>query len=332
VVLLGSLSSLSAQTSFDVTGAVNTFPVAVNNSGTVAGYYIDSTNGFHGFVRDSTGNITTFNPPADTAAGSVVLWSMNNVGATVGTYTNNSVQTGFLRSASGSFTDIAPTGATLVNPLISINDFGQIAGSWTDSSLPRKSHGFIVDVSGNYTTFDIAGAVTINIAKINNSGQIAGYYSDSSSNSHGFVREPKGTITVIDPPVAGARIQVMGMNDSEEVTGFYTADNNATFHGFVWTTKGNKIATFDVSGQSQTLAQSINSNGAIVGYACTNFNNCAAFIRTPPAHGQITGTGTFSSFTVTGAADTEPTSINDIGVVAGPWVAPTTFVRHGFIR
>src|SRR5262249_34547850 len=83
-VLLASGATVMAQTNttFDPTGSNNTFPTAINNTGTIAGYYIDNVvGGFHGFLRDTSGNITTFNPPADTASGTVVLWGMNNLGA-----------------------------------------------------------------------------------------------------------------------------------------------------------------------------------------------------------------------------------------------------------
>ena len=341
MALLPGILTAQTNTTFDITGAVNTFPTQINNAGTVAGYYTDTTvlNGYHGFIRQAgTGTITTFNPPSDSARGTVVLWGMNNLGTTVGTYTKGSIQTGFMRDSAGNFTDIAPAGATLVGVGISINDLGQIAGSWIDSALPSKSHGFIRDAAGNYTIFDIAGASSINIAKINNNGQVAGFYDDTALPRlrHGFLRDAKGGITVFEAPVAGAVIQVNSMNDSQEITGFYTTDNYTTIHGFVRTPKGSKIVSFDAdAGKTQTFAFGINSVGAITGWACIGWGSCEGFVRNPPAHGPIVGTGTFTTFNVTGASNTQPNSINDTGGITGPWIdAPmvSPYPRHGFIR
>jgi hypothetical protein len=55
-------------TSFDVAGAgtgtyQGTYGVAINNTGAIAGYYLDSRNVYHGFLRAIDGSITTFDAP-----------------------------------------------------------------------------------------------------------------------------------------------------------------------------------------------------------------------------------------------------------------------------
>lgn len=329
---------LAAQTitTFDPPGATNTFPTAINLSATVAGDFIDST-GFHGFLRASSGTITTFNPPADsTSSGTTIVYGINNSGAVVGTYTNGLNQVGFIRDSLGNFSDIVPTGSILTTAN-SINNLGQVAGSWVDSSLPAKTHGFVWDSSSNtYTSFDIAGSTGINVASINNNGQVAGSYFDTSFKAHGFFLNAKGGITTFDAPVTDTYIQVNSMNDSEEITGFYSTDNNFTYHGFLRSEKGAKEVSFDADPTAVwTLPQGVNTNGTIVGYWYpSGFGSASGFVRTPPAHGPITGTGTFTSFTVPGASYTQPDSVNDNGAIAGIYitVSGTTYTRHGFIR
>jgi hypothetical protein len=52
----GAVSYLS----FEVPGALGTYPMSINNSMTVAGYYYVSSTVTGGFLRDATGTITTF--------------------------------------------------------------------------------------------------------------------------------------------------------------------------------------------------------------------------------------------------------------------------------
>src|SRR2546422_1050789 len=84
----------------------------------------------------------------------------------------------------------AGTGGTGTFPY-SINDGGQVAGTYVDSA--GVWHGFLRDATGNYTILDAPNAGTgINqgtFAKlINANGQIAGYYADANTVYHGFIR------------------------------------------------------------------------------------------------------------------------------------------------
>ncbi len=65
----------------------------------------------------------------------------------------------------------------------SINDRGQIVGSYTGST---GVHGFIWE-KGMATTVDVPGAVFTTTTGINNHGQIVGSYVDGSNNTHGYI-------------------------------------------------------------------------------------------------------------------------------------------------
>jgi len=49
--------------SFSAPGSTYTAPAAINSAGTVAGYFLDSSQYTHGFTRDAAGNITVFDSP-----------------------------------------------------------------------------------------------------------------------------------------------------------------------------------------------------------------------------------------------------------------------------
>lgn len=128
----------------------------LNRFGELAGYYIDSNDVVHGFLRSRDGKITTFDAP--TGAGSegfgcfvACTLGLNDRGAITGFYLDtNNVYHGFLRKRSGKITIFdAPRADTTAD----------------------SSHG----------TFPVS---------INDEGAISGYYVDANSVNHGFVRLP----------------------------------------------------------------------------------------------------------------------------------------------
>lgn len=57
---------------FDVPGASETWPAAINDSNQIAGTYVDKKHNLvHGFIRDSDGTFTTFDPKGSTGTGVV---------------------------------------------------------------------------------------------------------------------------------------------------------------------------------------------------------------------------------------------------------------------
>ena len=81
--------------------------VLINNAGAIAGYYLDASNVFHGYVRSPDGKFTTFNAPgADTNAGDfngTLPNAINDAGAVTGVYFDvHNLGHGFLRSPGAS--------------------------------------------------------------------------------------------------------------------------------------------------------------------------------------------------------------------------------------
>jgi probable HAF family extracellular repeat protein len=115
-----------------------TLATAINNSGQVVGNYHDSAGSSHGFLY-SNGSYITVDDPNDTF-GSTSLVGINNIGEVIGNYTNTSfAEQGFVFSG-GTYTQISDPLGTEGTFLQSINDLGQIAGYYVDSS--RVQHAF----------------------------------------------------------------------------------------------------------------------------------------------------------------------------------------------
>jgi hypothetical protein len=159
-------SASGTTTSFDAPGAgttedtgyvQGTFALSINDDGVIVGYYVDASDGYHGFVRSADGTITTINAP--------------------GAGTGTSPATGY------------PLGTRAQ----SVNDDGVTAGYYIDAK--EVYHGFMVSASGSITTFNAPGAGTTAATgtyavSINDNGVIVGFYSNPNDDYSGFQLTP----------------------------------------------------------------------------------------------------------------------------------------------
>jgi hypothetical protein len=114
----------------------------INRSGQVVGIYYDQNNFSHGFIRDTTGDFTTFQAPG----GTTYTGGINDSGEVVGwVVSSGSNYTGFLRAANSTITLFrAPLAGTSFNEgtyPAGINDSGDTTGFYVDSE--GVYHGFI---------------------------------------------------------------------------------------------------------------------------------------------------------------------------------------------
>jgi hypothetical protein len=106
LVLAASLQAQGAHkiTKFNVPGAgksahQGTYGLGIVDDGSIMGFYIDSNNVYHGYLRSADGKFTKYDPP-----GSVNTFpgGMNSALVIVGYYLDtNGVDHGFLRSPAG---------------------------------------------------------------------------------------------------------------------------------------------------------------------------------------------------------------------------------------
>jgi probable HAF family extracellular repeat protein len=237
-------------------GALETFPTAINARGQIVGHYHKLTfpnfdREPHGFLLDR-GSYTTIDFPG---GGSTYPTALNAKGQIVGhILTGGGSTTGFVWEH-GVFTLLGDN----TRP-VAINDSGQIAGSFTDSS----THGFLKDQK-TFTVIDFPGAAVTNVNGINARGQIVGSYREETDGPvHGFLLD-RGTFTSIDVPDA-VNTTALGINNRGQVVG--SALGSAGTHGFLLS--NGTLTVFDVpSGENefvtQTHAAGINARGDIVG-------------------------------------------------------------------
>jgi hypothetical protein len=127
-------------TNFDaVSGTVYPSIALINLSGEVSGDYSGSDNVFHGFFRDSSGNVTDFSVPN---ASQTYAFAMNDSGVIVGYWQDSSSNTfGFKRDASGTITSFSAPDPNLMTIANGINNNGRITGSWRDTHF--NDHGYV---------------------------------------------------------------------------------------------------------------------------------------------------------------------------------------------
>src|SRR5450631_677491 len=99
--------------SFDPPGSRQTFPVGVNDRGSVTGYYSDGS-AFHGFLRTPDGRFTAIDGPGATATYAL---SINSAGWIAGYFFASNMSHGFLRGPHGWwFITFDPPGSTGTMP------------------------------------------------------------------------------------------------------------------------------------------------------------------------------------------------------------------------
>jgi len=127
------------------------------------------------------------------------------------------------------------------------------------------------------------------------------------------------TFTTIDVPNA-FETRAHGINDREEIVGFYAVHSGDPFHGYLRTSQGS-FFTIDVPGAFETRAQAINASGDIVGdYG--DLGGTHGFLRKQD--------GAIVAIDVPGAALTVAFTINSQGDIGGVYFAGG--IAHGFIR
>ena len=219
-------------------------PLIINPSGAIAGYYVDSSNVSHGFLRATNGAIIGFDiPGAGTGLGEGTFsYAISPTGAITGYYYDGAdVSHGFLRDTNGVITtfDVPGSGTAFHQGTYGggFTPSGTIMGNYLDAD--NLSHGFLLDRNGAFTTFDAPDAGHVPGVDdgtypfgINANGAITGWYVDDSDANHGFVRDKHGDIDEFDIPGAGAGVFVWSIAPNGAVTGYFFDANNVV-HGFV---------------------------------------------------------------------------------------------------
>jgi len=264
-LLLGTLISAASPkirviTTFDYPGTGNlTHPQKINDSGDVAGDFVDSSGATRGFMRFRDGTFSApIVEPNDT--GNVTAASgINESGTVVGYYIRASDSTahGFLLS-DGIFSGYDVPGSTSTY-IYGLNDLGDFSGRFDGLGFyrPANGGGFVAVIAINVAIEQTAYGLTSTDVTVGN-------YVDLGSVSHGFLREVDGNFTLnIDPPGSVATI-VFDINDQRWVVGRFQDSTGAT-HAFFSDQTLSRFVVFDYPGSAFTSFNGINRRGVICG-------------------------------------------------------------------
>jgi len=202
----------------------------------------------------------------------------------------------------GSYVPESPTTAAAYYKAIDPNG--------TKGSFPQwlKNAGFISDVSEWNPTGKQKFACALGTAN----------GCDYPAGTHGFLRQPDGTIASFDAPGPGF---AQALNSKGQIAGYYF-DAATHGHGYLRQPDGN-ITPFDPPGSNYTEVYAINSGGQITGFFFDSANVVHGFVRHKD--------GTFTSFDPTGSSGTFAFAINSEGQITGYYVDAAA-VTHGFLR
>ncbi len=243
-------------TTFDVPAAgsnptLGTIPMSINSGGGITGFYLDSNQLAHGFLRAADGTITApiDAPDASTTGKSkkgfnfsgTIADGIDTAGDVVGIHADtNGVYHGFVRSATGTFTEFDVPGAgsarTFPGTLpSSMNPTGDVAGFYSDAN--GVNHGFWRAASGTISApLDAPNASTTAIFNgtvpfsINTSDNIAGVYLDANGVLHAFMLAATSqSATPTFSPPGGTYTSAQTVTISEATPGaaiYYTTDGS----------------------------------------------------------------------------------------------------------
>jgi hypothetical protein len=168
---------------------------------------------------------------------------------------------------------------SMMTQVIGINNTGTTNGFYVDNN--GVTHGFY-DNKGSFTTVDYPGTPFNQLLGQNDMGQASGYYSLSSDNTtpdfpYVYDELGGGVFQVISIPAAVGGAQATGINNSQQVCGFYI-DTNGVNHGFLL--NFGLLVTLDAPGSTFTQALGLNNEGQVVGTYMDQGGNSHGFVWT----------------------------------------------------
>ena len=195
------------------------------------------------FIADG-GNIVTPLPPVNGTTTAEAAFGINNQGTIVGQYTDSNTGTspGFVYSH-GTFTTLNPVSNDSQVFAQGINNNGLVVGFYNTDGV--HDHGFLYNTNTSaYSLLPdpvVPNLLFTQFLGINDDGEAVGYYQNTTDGSQtGFLYNiATQQYTFLDDPNAATSgftmTQITGINDSNEITGFYLDANSGLLRGFVAT-------------------------------------------------------------------------------------------------
>lgn len=253
--------SIQLVSTFDYPGTGNqTRPQKINDSGDIVGVFVDINGVSRGFTRRANG---TFSAPINDPNSPTPFTEgrgINNSRLVCGDYTDSAgAFEGFFLSGS-TFTNYDPEPTFTI--VLGVNNAGDFSGSVIPSSGIQEA---FVSIGGVMTDFAVTNATATLAYQINTTNTSCGYYIDSDGvTTHGYYRDPNGTIHAPIDPAGSTGTIVFGNNDKNFIVGRYP-DAGGTTHGFLFVPTGNHVLLYDFPGATFTSLNGINKNNLITG-------------------------------------------------------------------
>jgi hypothetical protein len=160
--------------------------LGVNNSGIVAGFYVDSATNTHGFTYSLS--TAAYTPVDIKGAASTAATGINDNGEVCGFYiTQKKAEYGFVRNVNGGVVTHFKVPGSTGTQLLGINNSGVAVGFYTDKF--NIMHGlYYTPSTGAWTAVNAPnGPLGTVLNGINNKNQLVGFYTDAATNVHGML-------------------------------------------------------------------------------------------------------------------------------------------------
>jgi hypothetical protein len=252
--------SFQLVTTFDYPGTGNqTRPQKINSTGDIAGLFVDTAGESFGFTRRSNG---VFSPPiADPNATSNFTEGrgINDSRVVCGDYLDSAgAFEGFFFSHNTFTNYVVPNSTTTI--VLGINNVGDFCGSVVPTGGIQE--GFL-SIGGVVTEFAVTNATATLAYQLNATNTSCGYYIGSDGLTHGYYRDPDGTIHAPIDPVGSTGTILFGNNDTNLIVGRYSDSGGAT-HAILFKPP-NRFLQYDFPGATFTSFNGINRSNLIVG-------------------------------------------------------------------
>jgi hypothetical protein len=229
-------------TVLDGPGALETFAVGINETGTITGWVEVNPDGSgHAFLRSPDGEYTLFDVPPEVGTNTAPS-GINAAGAVTGSFTDRNFNyAGFVRTADGTFSYFyAPNGGQIASGL-SIDSGGDVTGWYWDRN---GEHGFVRTADGTFSALNAPRNIGCVPTSINPAGDITGNCIVNQVFGAfwgAFVQERNGRFFRLDVPSTIQTVGPSGINSAGEITGtYYLAPGSGYPHAFLRTWRRRK--------------------------------------------------------------------------------------------
>jgi probable HAF family extracellular repeat protein len=315
LLLIASVATVRAQSAqYTVTDLGPFFyPHAINDSGQVAGSFI---NGTGAAMLYSEGVLKVITPPDGRSA---QAWGINNLGDVAGEVMFCDIVDGncvnarsraFIYNSSRNTYNVLGTLGGNSSRAYAINDFDQVTGYSDIDTVSSVSHAFIFR-DGMFTDIGAAlGSAGTLAQSINANGQVAGFASSNTAARGAFLYD-SGVFLFFEPNGSARDI-----NNRGELVGGFGGNDDGSGRAFLYT----HGARLDIGtlGGSFAGASAVNNLGQVVGRSGPSFfdpSSLRAFIYDGGVVGSVMKDLNTLVPTVGGRVLIEATDINDAGQI-----------------